>query len=197
MIKLYDFLHSHNGYKVRLLFSFLGINYQRIEVDLTNKSGIDESIRQLNPRQSIPFVIDDGHLIRESAMILLHYSKNTYLFPKDADCQKIIMEWLFFEQNQIEKYIAIPRFYKFVLKKKTIVAEQFFQPWLVVRAAKQLDQALNITPCLAGDKITIADIALFATISSTADAGYRLDRFEHINSWCKKFRQEDGFVEKL
>jgi glutathione S-transferase len=39
MLKLYDFLPSGNGYKVRLLLTQLGIPFERIEIDiLTGKS---------------------------------------------------------------------------------------------------------------------------------------------------------------
>ncbi len=35
MLKLYDFLESGNGYKVRLLLRQLGIPFERIELDIT------------------------------------------------------------------------------------------------------------------------------------------------------------------
>ena len=35
MLKLYDYLESGNGYKVRLLLHQLDIPYQRIELDIT------------------------------------------------------------------------------------------------------------------------------------------------------------------
>ena len=34
MLKLYDYLESGNGYKVRLLLHQLGVEYERIELDI-------------------------------------------------------------------------------------------------------------------------------------------------------------------
>ena len=35
MLRLYDFLESGNGYKVRLLLTQLGLPFERIELDIT------------------------------------------------------------------------------------------------------------------------------------------------------------------
>ena len=38
MLKLYDYLESGNGYKVRLLMHQLAVEYERIELDITRRN---------------------------------------------------------------------------------------------------------------------------------------------------------------
>lgn len=197
MIKLYDFKYSHNGYKIRLLFHFLNIPFETIEVDLVHKLSIDPVVFEKNPFQGIPFVEDGSKVYRESAAILWHYAKDTQLMPTNNSAQQNILEWLFFEQNQLAKYIGIPRFFKHVLAQPNALAEQFFQPWLVMRAFKQVDRVLSQEDFLVGGQLSIADIALFASITAAPSAGYRVDHFEHIYAFSQRMRQQENFIDPV
>ena len=58
---LYDSAISGNCYKVRLLFALLGIEYERREVDVIDRSGRAELLGELNPGLRVPtLVLDDG-----------------------------------------------------------------------------------------------------------------------------------------
>jgi len=78
LIRLYDFLPSGNGYKVRLLLHQLGIPYELVECDLKNKS---KELLERNPYGKVPVLVDGDAVIYESAII------NEYLedkFPTPA-----------------------------------------------------------------------------------------------------------------
>ena len=51
---LYDNPISGNCYKVRLLFSLLGIEYERREVDVIDRSDRAEVLGDLNPGLRVP-----------------------------------------------------------------------------------------------------------------------------------------------
>jgi glutathione S-transferase len=68
---LYNSAVSGNCYKVRLLFAKLGIEFERREVDVFERSDRPELLGDLNPALRIPtLVLDDGRTLAESGAIL-------------------------------------------------------------------------------------------------------------------------------
>ena len=70
-VVLYDSAVSGNCYKVRLLFALLGVEYERREVSVVDKSDREEVLGGLNPGLRVPTVVlDDGRPLGESGAIL-------------------------------------------------------------------------------------------------------------------------------
>ena len=78
--QLYDFLPSGNCYKIRLLLNQLGIEYERINVDLLNKESRTKEFLKINPNGRTPVLYHDGQCLAESNAILwyLIMSKRWY-----------------------------------------------------------------------------------------------------------------------
>lgn len=61
MLKLYDFLPSGNGYKVRLLLTQLGIPFERINIDITKGESRTPEYLAKNPNGRVPLLeLEDG-----------------------------------------------------------------------------------------------------------------------------------------
>jgi len=73
MLRLYDYLPSGNGYKVRLLLTQLCIPFERVEVDiLTGETRTPEFLRR-NPNGRIALLaLADGTCLAESDAILFY-----------------------------------------------------------------------------------------------------------------------------
>ena len=84
MIRLYDYLPSGNGYKVRLLLTQLGIPFERIELNITKgETRTPEFLRKF-PNGRIPAVeLDDGKLLFESNAIISYFAEGTPFMPID------------------------------------------------------------------------------------------------------------------
>ena len=81
---LYDSPVSGNCFKVRLLFSLLGIEYERREVDVIDRSDRQEVLGELNPGLRVPtLVLDDGRPLAESDAILVYFAEGTEYLPED------------------------------------------------------------------------------------------------------------------
>jgi glutathione S-transferase len=64
---LYNSPVSGNCYKVRLLFAYLGLSYETVEVDVVERSGREQLLGELNPALRVPtLVLDDGRALAES-----------------------------------------------------------------------------------------------------------------------------------
>ena len=109
---LYDNAISGNCYKVRLLFSLLGIEYERREVDVIDRSNRAEILGELNPGLRVPtLALDDGRALAESDAILVYFAEGTEYLPADRYERAQVLQWMFFEQYDLEPNIAVARFW--------------------------------------------------------------------------------------
>ncbi len=109
---LYNNSWSGNCYKVRLLFAQLGIEYDRREMDAFDRSDRREVLGDLNPALRVPtLVLDDGRALAESGAILFHFAEGTEYLPSDPFERAQVLQWLFFEQYNLEPNIAVVRFW--------------------------------------------------------------------------------------
>ena len=74
-MKLYDHPLSGNCYKARLLLSHLGVEYEKIRVELFEGEHKSDSFTKLNPNQKIPVLIDGDYTIWESNAVVLYIAK--------------------------------------------------------------------------------------------------------------------------
>src|SRR5437667_9920049 len=109
---LYDSPVSGNCYKVRLLFAHLGLDYQRLSVDVVDRSNRPELLGGLNPALRVPtLVLDDGRSLAESGAILWYFGEGTRFVPDDPYMRAKTLQWMFFEQYDHEPAIAVARWW--------------------------------------------------------------------------------------
>src|ERR671937_2645037 len=109
---LYDSPVSGNCYKVRLLLAHLGVPYERQTVDVVDRSNRPQLLGGLNPALRVPtLVLDDGRPLAESGAILWYFGEGTRFIPEDPYERAQVLQWLFFEQYDLEPAIAVVRFW--------------------------------------------------------------------------------------
>src|SRR5437588_12504425 len=110
---LYDSAVSGNCYKVRLLLSKLGIDFERRELSVSDRSNRPEVLGGLNPALRVPtLVLDDGRSLGESNAIIFFFADGTDYLPEDRFERAQVLQWLFFEQYSHEPNIAVARFWR-------------------------------------------------------------------------------------
>src|SRR6476646_288244 len=109
---LYNSQVSGNCYKVRLLLAHLGIDYERQEVSVTDRTNRPDLLGDLNPALRVPtLVLDDGRSLGESGAISWYFGEGTRCVPDDSFERSQVLQWLFFEQYDHEPAIAVVRFW--------------------------------------------------------------------------------------
>src|SRR2546430_6035146 len=160
---LYDSPVSGNCYKVRLLLAHLGIPYERRALDVVDRSNRPEVLGGLNPSLRVPTVVlDDGRALGESGAILWYFGEGTHFVPVDAYKRAQVLQWMFFEQYDLEPAIAVARFWVAYSGRPDEFADQLpakLQAGKRVLAA--LDQRLERRAWVVGDAMSLADIALY------------------------------------
>jgi glutathione S-transferase len=184
---LYDSRVSGNCYKVRLLFAHLELPYERLEVDVDDRSGRLELLGELNPGLRVPTVVlHDGRSLGESGAILWLFADGTPYLPADRFERAQVLQWMFFEQYSHEPYIAVVRFWtKFPAHRpaESVVEERRAVGY---KALEAMERHLQGHDFLVGGQYTIADIALYAYTHVAHEAGFDLSPYPHIGAWLTR-----------
>ena len=83
-VRLYNSDVSGNCYKVRLMLSLLGRDYETVPVDVVDRSKRKQLLGDKAPIRRGPVLeLDDGTHLAESNAILCHLARGTEYFPTD------------------------------------------------------------------------------------------------------------------
>jgi glutathione S-transferase len=196
MYKLYDFLPSGNGYKVRLLLTQLQIPFELIKLNILNGETRTSEFLAKNPNGKIPLLeIDPDKFLSESNAILYYLSQETKYFPQDKYQQAQVMQWLFFEQYSHEPNIATPWFWIVELKQADKYREQIKQKEQLGYAALNImEQHLKTHDFLVANQYTIADIGLYAYTHVAEEGGFNLAKFPAILAWLERIQAQPRHI---
>jgi glutathione S-transferase len=195
MIRLHDYWESGNGYKVRLLFALLGTPHERIELDILKGQTRTPEFLALNPNGRIPLVeLGDGRTLAESNAIQWYFAEGTRLLPDDAFERAQVLQWLCFEQYSHEPYIAVVRFWTFSNQLEAHSAELPAKREGGVAALRVMESHLADRTYFVADRLSIADIALYAYTHVAPEGGFDLEPFPAVRAWLERVRCEPGHV---
>ncbi|MGZ4332734.1 MAG: glutathione S-transferase family protein [Gaiellaceae bacterium] len=194
---LYNSDVSGNCYKVRLLLAHLGLDYEKREVDVVDRSTRPELLGGLNPALRVPtLVLDDGRPLAESGAILWYFGEGTRFVPEDRYARAQVLQWMFFEQYEHEPAIAVVRF---LLAYSERPREEFADviPAKMragYRALDVLERHLDGRSFFVGDALTLADIALYAYTHVADEGEFDLGGYPSIRAWLERVAAEPGHV---
>ena len=196
MLKLYDFLPSGNGYKVRLLLTQLGIPFERVEINILKGESRTPEFLKKNSNGRIPVLqLESGDFLAESNAILFYFSEDTEFLPADKLLRARVLQWLFFEQYSHEPNIATPRFWITELGKADEYREAIEQKRQAGYAALAvMEQHLTHQNFFVGDRYSIADIGLFAYTHVADEGGFDLSQFPAIQAWIERVKAQPNYI---
>ncbi len=194
---LYNSMVSGNCYKVRLLLAHLGIEYERRELDVVDRSNRPDVLGGLNPDLRVPtLVLDDGRPLAESGAILWYFGEQTRFVPDDRYERAKVLQWMFFEQYTHEPAIAVVRFlvaYSGEPEKHAELIEARTKTGYRALAAmeRHLDGG---SAYFVGAGLTLADLALYAYTHVAHEGGFDLAGYPATRAWLDRVASEPGHV---
>ena len=196
MLRLYNSQLSGNCYKVRLLLTMLGIPFERIEVDVVDRSNRLDLLGGKNPALRVPTLeLEDGSHLAESNAILWYFADGTPYLPEDGLERARVLQWMFFEQYDVEPNLAVARFWISILDQRERYAEALEAKWTAgYRALSGMERHLNGRPFLVGDRFSIADIALYAYTHVAGEGGFDLSGYPATRGWVERVAAQPGHV---
>ena len=193
MIRLYDYLPSGNGYKVRLLLTQLAIPFERIELNITKGETRTPEFLQRFPNGRIPAVeLDDGKLLFESNAIILYFAEGTPFLPADRFQRTQVFQWLFFEQYSHEPYIASVRYLMMhpdVQDLRRAILETLMRP-RGYEALGVMEGHLKSREWFVGEHYSVADVALYAYTHVADEGGFDLADYPAIRWWLGRVKSQ-------
>ena len=196
MIRLYDYLLSGNGYKVRLLLTQLGIPFERVELDIVKGMTRTPDFLSKFPNGRIPAVeFDDGKLLFESNAIIMYFAEGTSFLSADRFEHAETLQWLFFEQYSHEPYIASVRFlvmYPQVKDDRRQILEMMRRRGYDALAV--MESHLKSREWFVGARYSVADIALYAYTHVAGEGGFDLSGYASIQTWLDRVQSQPRYI---
>jgi len=197
MIRLYDYLPSGNGYKVRMLLTQLQIRFERIELDIIKGETRTPEFLHRFPNGRIPAVeLDDGKILFESNAIISYFAADSQFMPADPFERAQILQWLFFEQYSHEPYIASVRY--LVIHPDTQDPRRAMIDTLMrprgYDALAVMEGHLKSREWFVGNGYSIADIALYAYTHVADEGGFDLAGYPATRAWLDRVKSQPGHI---
>jgi glutathione S-transferase len=195
MLRLYDYLPSQNGYKIRMLLGHLGLPCESVPVAIFRGESRAAEFLAKNPVGAIPVLeTAPGQYIAESNAILCYLADGTRFLPEERLARAQVMQWLFFEQYYIEPNLGSLRYWTLTNRFKANAALVAGKRAGAERALAALERHLGTHRFLAADAYTIADIALFAYTHLGEDAGFDFADYPALRDWIARVQEAAGEV---
>jgi glutathione S-transferase len=195
--RLYDYLPSGNGYKVRLVLRQLGLPYELVELDIKRGATRTPEFLAKNPNGRIPLLEIPGRgYLGESHAIISYLAEGTALVPADRLDRARMWQWMCFEQYNLEPNIGTARFWIASLgKSEAELGEKLEEKRRNGHAALQvLERGLEGREFLVGDRYSLADVALYAYAHVAPEGGFALEDYPAVGAWCARVAAQPGHV---
>ena len=188
MLKLFDYPASQNGWKARALLGLLQRPYQTVWVPIFGQR--DPAFLELNPMGAIPVLqLEDGRALAESHAILFYLAEGTPYLPADPFERAQALRWLFFEADYIQSSIATLRHWRLTGRVEANAASVPPREATAKRALACLEKHLKERRFLVAERLTIADIGVYAYAHLAEEAGFPLAPYPAFRRWIGEVRE--------
>ena len=196
---LHEYPASGNCYKIRLTAAYLGLALETRTYDiLSGETRTPEFLRDVNPNGRIPVLQDGDRLLPESNAACFYLADGTELIPDDRFNRADMLRWMFWEQYNHEPNIATLRFWLRFVGLDALSAAQRMQITgkreAGLAALDLMDRHLAKRTWLVADRLTVADICLFAYTHVADEADFDLEAYPAIVGWMERIMTMPGYV---
>lgn len=195
MLKLYGLNLSAWSNRARFTINRLGLDYEYIPVNLGAGQGQSEDYLKIHPAGKVPAIDDDGFVLFESGAITRYLAAKheSGLYPADLKERALVDQWTCFVVQHIAKAMERVLFNRVVYRIANAEQDQrslqeglkFLQRFLPVVNAR-----LGTSTFLAGDALSLADMALLAWLDPVEACDIDLTPYTAIVPWRDSLKQE-------
>ncbi len=195
-MRLWIYGPSGNCYKARMLCAQLGIEVEVRNPGPRTQGRLPEFLA-LGHAGRVPLLqLDDGRTLSESDAILCYLAEGTPLWPTERFERAQVLQWMFFEQNMLEPYLATARFRRRVGTWDDLPEaqrEQIRQRGYEALGVMERHLAGGAEWFAAG-RYTVADVALFGYGHVAEEGGFELAEFPQIRAWIARVKRQPGWL---
>jgi glutathione S-transferase len=197
MLTIWGRATSSNVQKVLWCCDELGLAYERIDAGREFGRVGDADFRAMNPNGLVPVLVDGAITLWESNAIM-RYLCNRYggerLYPTDPVARGAVDQWLDWQLTTLGPAIT-PIFWTLIrtpeadrdMKAVAIQAVKLAEAWAL------LDRNLARRPYVAGETLSIADLAFGNSIRRWYYFPLERPDLVHVEAWFRRLGERPGF----
>ena len=196
---LHEYAPSGNCYKVRLTAALLGLPIERRSYDIIRgETRTPHFLAEVNANGRIPVLQIGGRFIPESNAACFYLADGSRLIPAGRFERADMLRWMFFEQYNHEPNVATLRFWLAYVGEQNLTDAQR-DAIAGKRAAGEaalrlMDEHLAGRNYFVGDRLSLADIALYAYTHVAGEGRFDLARFPAVQMWLARVAAQPGHV---
>lgn len=201
MYTLYAFA-TPNSIKVPIALEELGLAYELNLVNVRKGEQKEQAFLSINPNGKVPVLVDpdgpDGAplTLTESAAILIYLAEKTgRLLPSKGAGRARVFEQLFFHASGLGPALGQAGFFKRNDEKLPLAINRFDAE--AKRTLRVLDGVLAQSRFVAGEDLTIADIAHFGWLWRREFAGIDFGGTPHVQRWYQTMENRPAIVRAI
>lgn len=194
MIDVYS-AATPNGHKVTVALDEMGEAYRLIPISLSKDEQKSPEFLRMNPNGRIPVIVDrdnDDFIVFESGAILVYLGeKFGKLYPQDPKVRSRALQWLMFQMGGLGPMMGQANvFYRYFPEKLQPAIDRYQKECR--RLFEVLDSRLQHSPYLAGDELTIADIANWCWARTYEWSGVSIEGLPGLSRWLDELAARPG-----
>jgi glutathione S-transferase len=190
---LHEYSASGNCYKIRLTAAHVGTALERREYDILKAETRSATfLQQINANGRIPVLQIGDRFLPESNAACFYLAEGSELIPEDRFDRADMLRWMFFEQYNHEPNVATLRFWRAFVGEDKLTDQQRALVPVKQQAGEDALGVMERYLCdfewFAGERFTLADIALYAYTHVAEEGGFDLSRFPAVSRWLERVR---------
>ncbi len=188
-MRLYHHPVSSSARRAVLAAIHLGAPVELVTLNLLD--GDDRKrLLAINPNNKVPVLVDGDFILWESCAIMQYLAERTpgqTVYPTEARARADVNRWLFWSSQHFSPALGILGFENFV---KAMIGAGAPDPaevrrgeTLVAQVAGILDAHLAGREWISGPALTLADLAIGATLMHNEVAKIPVAHYAHLQAW--------------
>ena len=194
MIELFA-ADTPNGKKISILLEEINFEYKVTKVNILKGEQFNSEFRKISPFSKIPVILDHSNnkeAIFESGAILIYLGEKSNKFYETEDRLKI-NQWLMAQMGYVGPIIGQHhQFHHYNPGKSKFGEERYFK--ITKSIYKDLDERLEQSKFLAGEKYSIADIATWPWIARHEWHDIGLKNYKNLTRWYIEIADREAVI---
>ena len=192
MIQVHAFA-TPNSVKVPIALEEMGLEYTLHGVNIRQGGQKGPAFVALNPNAKVPVLVDGDLVLSESAAILVYLAEKTgMLLPASGEGRARVFEQLFVHASGLGPAFGNAGFFrKFAPEPIPLAIDRFGNEAL--RIVGLLDRILARQPFIAGETLSIADIAHYGWLWRRQFAEVSIDHAPHVQRYIADLESRPAF----
>lgn len=202
MIHLYTGA-TGNGRRASVMLEECGLQYALHKLDLAKGDQKKPEYLAINPNAAIPAIVDDQGpggkkvTLAQSGAIVLYLAEKTGKFlPKDPAKKAEALQWFMQVSTDVAPASSTIFYATTHAPDKTPANQQFFETRFV-NLLKQCDAKLAKSQYLAGDEVTVADLALIPVVDGRKAMIDKTPGLDNVKRWAAEMTARAGVKKGL